>query len=210
MCIIPAMATVHPLRPARPEPPTLHARAMDNLRYIRETMERAAAFTAVPGWGMVAMGAIALGAAPLAAWQAGPRGWLAVWVGAAAAALAAGGAALRRKARAAHMPLLSGPGQKFALSLAPPLAAGALLTAAIARAGLGELLPGLWLLLYGAGVVTGGTFSIRVVPVMGLCFMLAGALALCAPASWGDLFMAVGFGGLHLVFGLIIARRYGG
>jgi hypothetical protein len=180
---------------------------MDNLRFIRETMERAGSFTAVPGWGIFAVGLTALVAAALAP---GRAEWLAVWMGEAAVALVVAGAATVRKAGMLHIPLMDAPAKRFALSFAPPMMAGALLTVALVRAGLTSSLPGVWLLLYGAGIVTGGTFSVPVVPVMGLCFMGAGGLALFAPASWGDAIMAAGFGGLHLVFGFIIARRHGG
>jgi hypothetical protein len=205
-----AMATVHPLHPRREEPTELHARAMDNLRFIRETMERAGSFTAVSGWGTVVIGGTALGAAWVASRQATPEAWLAVWWAEALFSLAIGGWATARKARAARMPLLSGPGRKFALSLAPPLLAGAILTAFLHAAGMVGALPGVWLLLFGTGVVTAGAFSARVVPVMGICFMLLGAAALFAPAAWGDALMALGFGGLNVGFGTLIARRYGG
>jgi len=207
------MATVHPLRPHRPdddEPVALHDRAMDNLRFIRETMERAGAFTAVPGWGAVVMGALALVAVWIASLQTAPEAWLAVWCAAALLSLAVGLGAVVHKTRAADMPLLSGPAQKFALSLAPPLLAGALLTAVLFSAGLTSALPGTWLLLYGTAIVTAGAFSVTIVPVMGVCFMALGALALFAPAGWADALMALGFGGLHILFGILIARRYGG
>ncbi|HEX2093067.1 MAG TPA: hypothetical protein VHG28_11720 [Longimicrobiaceae bacterium] len=204
------MATVHPIRPEPEEPVDLHARAMDNLRFIRETMERAGSFTAVSGWGAVITGATALGAAWVASRQSTPEAWLAVWWAEALFSLGIGGWTTARKARAARMPLLSGPGRKFALSLAPPLVAGALLTAFLYGAGMVAALPGVWLLLFGTGVITAGAFSVRVVPVMGICFMLLGAAALFAPAAWGNTLMAAGFGGLHIVFGTIIAWRYGG
>jgi hypothetical protein len=193
---------------AAPRP--LHDRALDNLRYIRQTMERAASFTAVPGWGLAVVGATALGAALLAGRQPTPELWLATWLGEAVVALAIGGAAMVRKAFAVHDPLLSGPGRRFGLSFLPPMVVGGLLTVALWRAGLWHALPGTWLLLYGAGFVTGGAFSVRSVPVMGLCFMLVGAVALLGPAAWGNWWMAAGFGGLHLAFGAIIARRHGG
>lgn len=207
------MASVHPLRPRPPdrsEPVALHARAMDNLRYIRETMERAGSFTAVSGWGEVAVGITALGAALLAARQSSADVWLAVWMGEAILSFVIGVASGAYKARAARVPLLSGPGSKFALSLAPPLIAGALLTAVLFAAGLISALPGMWLLLFGTAVVTAGAFSVRIVPVMGLCFMALGAAALFSPASWGNMYMAAGFGGLHIAFGVLIARRHGG
>jgi hypothetical protein len=188
----------------------LDAHAADNLRYIRETMERAGSFTAVPGWGGVAIGVTAIAAAYLAAQQRTPRAWLGVWLAEALLAVAIAVVATLWKARAAKMPLLSGPGRKFALSFAPPLLVGALLTVALVQAGYEAVLPGMWLLLYGTAVVTGGAFSVRVVPVMGLCFVGAGAAALFAPASWGNWFMAAGFGGLQIIFGFVIARRYGG
>ena len=183
---------------------------MDNLRFIRATMERATAFTAVPGWGLVAMGLTALAAAPLAAYQDGTSGWLAIWLSEAALAFVIAIVAIRRKARAVHMPLLSGPVRRFAFSFAPPMCAGMLLTFALYRAGLVAALPGAWLLLFGVAVITGGAFSVRIVPVMGLAFMLAGAVALVTPAPWGNWLMAAGFGGLQIVFGAVIARKYGG
>jgi hypothetical protein len=190
--------------------PTLHARAMDNLSFIRSTMERATAFTAVPGWGGVAMGVTALAAVALAGTRTTEAEWLAVWLGASALALTIGGWSMAVKARRAGTSVFSYSGRRFVLSYVPPLAVGGLLTLVLVRAGLYSALPGTWLLLYGTGVVTGGAFSVRVVPIMGLCFMALGALALVAPPGWGDWLMALGFGGLHLIFGLIIARRYGG
>ena len=175
-----------------------------------ETMERSASFTAVPGWGQVAMGVTALGAVFVARLQAAPSAWLQVWLGEALVAAAIGLTATHSKAQRTGLPLTSGPGRKFAVTFLPPMAAGALLTVILYRAGLVRDLPGAWLLLYGTGVVTGGAFSVAIVPVMGACFMMAGAAALLAPAAWGNYFMAAGFGGLHVAFGLWIARRYGG
>jgi hypothetical protein len=191
-------------------PDTLQARAADNLRYIRETMERAGSFTAVPGWGGVAMGFVALAAAAVAVHQREPRAWLETWFVAAAVALLAGGWAMDRKARKAGVGLMSGVARRFAFGLLPPLAAGAMLTLVLARMDLIGLLPGTWLLLYGVAVVTAGISSIRVVPLLGLAFMLLGAAALLAPAWLGNVFLAAGFGGLQIGFGLVIARRHGG
>ncbi|PYS44432.1 MAG: hypothetical protein DMF71_03595 [Acidobacteria bacterium] len=202
--------SIRPEPSTQPEPPALHDRAMDNLRYIRETMERASAFTAIPGWGQVAIGATALAATYLAAQQPNAKAWLLTWLTEAIIALLISGWSMDRKARATGTPLLSGPGRKVAFSLSPPMAVGALLTVVLFRAGLTNAIPGMWLLLYGTGVVTGGMFSVSVVPVMGICFMVLGAVGLFAPAVWGNWLLAAGFGGLHMVFGIIIARKYGG
>ena len=199
-----------PQRITRPPTEPLHARAMDDLSFIRRTMEHATAFTAVPGWGGVAMGATALAAAVLAGRSSTPGEGLVPWLVASVVALLIGGWAMAIKARRAGTTVFSYSGRRFVLSFLPPLAVGALLTVALARAGLHQALPGTWLLLYGTGVVTGGAFSIRVVPIMGICFVLFGVAALFGPPAWGNPLMAAGFGGLHIVFGLLIARRYGG
>jgi len=204
------MATVRPIRIAPPEPVSLHTHAVDNLRFIRETMERAGSFTAVPGKGGFFIGLSALAAAVVASEQGSIEGWLATWLVEGILAIAIGALAMKRKAHLAQVPVLSGPARRFVLSFAPPLLVGALLTIVLYRAGLYDAIPGAWLLLYGTGVVTGGAFSVRVVPVMGLCFMALGAVALFCPLNWGTGFLTAGFGGLHLIFGWIIARKYGG
>jgi hypothetical protein len=156
------------------------------------------------------MGITALGAALIAAGQQTAEGWLLTWIAEALVAFVIAACAMVWKARGAGVPLLSGPGQKFALSFAPPIVVGALLTLVLYQAGAAAAIPGTWLLLYGAAVVAGGVFSIRIVPFMGLCFMVLGAAALFTPAAWNGWLMAAGFGGLHIIFGVVIARRYGG
>jgi hypothetical protein len=193
----------------RTQPAELHEHAMDNLKYIRQTLERAGSFTAVPGKGGMLMGVVALAAARLAAGQRGASGWLAVWTGAAILALAIGIAGAALKSRRFQMPLFSGPGRKFIAGFAPAIVAGAVMTAVFYRAGISGFLPGVWLLLYGAAVLAGGSASVRIVPVMGTCFMFAGTVALLLP-GWNDLMLPVGFGGLHLIFGTVIAVKYGG
>lgn len=199
-----------PSRDARPR----DTRAVDDLSFIRQTMERSAAFTAVPGWGMVAVGATALPAAWLASSHAFDLRWLQIWITEAVLAVSFSVVAIQSKAARHGLPWTSGPGRKVALSFAPPVAAAALLTIPLFRANLGSALPGTWLLLYGVGVIAGGVFSVSVVPVMGVCFMVTGAAALFLPvffsAFMGNWAMAAGFGGLHILFGVWIARRYGG
>jgi hypothetical protein len=192
----------------RAEP--IHAHAIENIRFIRETMERAGAFTAVPGWGGVLMGASAVATAVITGPPDNSVRWIAIWLADAAIAATIAVAATTRKARRSGAPLSSAPALRFALAYAPPLAAGLVLTPVFATMGLGARLPACWLLLYGTAVATGGAFSVRIVPIMGLCFMALGTSAFAAPARIGHLFMAAGFGGLHIVFGFLIARRYGG
>jgi hypothetical protein len=191
-------------------PIPIDLRAADHLRYIRETMENAAEFTAVPGWGGVTMGMTALAAAVIASRQTTAGAWAAVWLAEAFVAVGIAAPAAATKARRANASLFSGPGRKFVLSFAPPIVVGGLLTLALFQLGAMSALPGVWLLLYGTAIVTGGAFSVRAVPIMGLCLMTLGAGALFAPASWGNLFMAAGFGLVQIAFGFWIALRHGG
>ena len=190
-------------------PAALHERALADLQFIRRTMEGAAAFTTFSGAGLVAIGASALGAGFLAGPTPGP-GWLSVWVAEAALALLIGVLTTLWKTRRARLPILSGPLRKFGLALAAPSLAGAVLTLALAQHGAYALLPAAWLLLYGSGLLAGGTFSIRLVPVMGACFMVLGVAAAVAPSSLGPAAMLTGFGGVHVVFGVLVVRGHGG
>jgi hypothetical protein len=200
-----------PTRHRPDDPPiALHERAIADLRFIRRTMEQAGSFTAVPGWGGVAIGVTALAAAGLASLQPTPGRWLAVWLATAVVATLLAAGTLAWKARRAGVSLRTGPGRKFVLSFLPPVGVAVALTAALYVQGAVAVLPGLWLLSYGAAVVTAGTFSVRTVPLMGIAFMVLGAAALATPAAWADAWLAAGFGALHVGFGLLIARRHGG
>jgi hypothetical protein len=204
------MPATDPLPRRAPTTVRIHDRALDNLRYIREAMESSASFTAVPGYGGVAMGLSALVAAGLASTPALRGQWLPIWVVDAFVAALLGGLATWRKASGQGVELNRGVARRFLLNLMPPIAAAMVMTAVLAAAGDTWVIPGLWLLLYGTGVITGGAFSVRPVPIMGACFMALGAITLVLPATWANAMLALGFGGLHLVFGAIIARRYGG
>lgn len=212
------------VRVAAPEskPPALHDRALQDLSFIRRTMEGAASFTDVPGWGLAVTGVTALGAAALAAQQTSAGAWLRVWMAEAVLAALLGGGMMWRKMRrrvpAGSGPLLTIPARKFLFGFWPAIGAGAVLTFALTdlstlldpASPVPRILPGLWLLLYGVGVLTAGAFSVRTVPLMGAGFMALGALALLLPDLPGDLFLALGFGLLQLICGIIIARRHGG
>lgn len=196
-------------------PRPIHDKALDNLEFIRSTMERAGSFTAVSGWGMVLIGLAALVLANHAGALTPPSAavqshWLWTWLLAAALGVVIGVTSMILKARRAGEAMTQGPARKFGLSVLPPFAVGALLTYVLWNAQQIQLLPAVWLLCYGAGVMTGGAFSLRVVPVMGVCFLILGTVTLFAPVAWGAWLLAAGFGGLHILFGLIIARRYGG
>jgi hypothetical protein len=204
------MAAVRPIRSDLPEPVGLHIQAMDNLRFIRSTMESAGSFTAVPGVGGMLMGSTALFAAFAAYFSRSPRAWLSIWIAEGLLAIVIGLAFSWKKAQRESTPLLSRPFRRFVLALAPSVFVGALLTFVLYNAGVSHLIPAMWLLLYGAGIASGGAFSVRVVPVMGMSFLALGMLTALAPATWANALLAVGFGGLHILFGAVIARRYGG
>ncbi|MFW6080009.1 MAG: hypothetical protein ACODAE_10330 [Gemmatimonadota bacterium] len=193
----------------RDEPVALHERAADDLRFIRRTMERATSFTGVSGKGFVLAGVTALGAAWLASLQTSREAWLAVWLAelALAGPLVLGLSAA--KARREGASLRSHTGRKLLFAFSPPMAVGALLTAALYLSGGFDLLPGVWLGVYGAGVMTGGAYSVRVIPVMGAALIALGGVALLAPVP-ADLVLALGMGGLHILFGTMVWRRYGG
>lgn len=194
--------------PSAPSP--LHDHALESVRVIRDAMERAGSFTAVPGLGMIAIGLTAFVAAAAAPATETGAGWLTAWVAEGVLAAVISAVTITRKARRLGLPLSSGPARKFALAFLPSLAAGAVLTVALTAHGLGSLLPGTWLLLYGTAVTAAGSLSVRVVPLMGAAFMVVGAAALVVAPAYGNALMAAGFGGLHVVFGAVIARFFGG
>lgn len=187
----------------------MHEHAARNLRFIRDTMERAAAFTAVPGYGGAIMGLSAVLFGSIASTQPTDALWLRVWIAEAAIGVAIGVVSIIIKIRGSAVALLSGPAKKFALAFAPPVLAAAALTFALTLDGAYDALPGLWLVLYGAAVIAGGSASIRLVPIMGVCFFTLGTVALAMP-QWGNHLLILGFGGVHVVFGILIGRRYGG
>ena len=196
--------------PGTPSTIDVRSHAAANLRYIREAMESAGAFTAVSGWGQAAVGATALATAALAARQPTRERWLLVWLGEAAIAVAISAAAMAWKSRRRSLPLFSGGSRRFWPGFAAPLTVGALLTAALYSRGLFELMPGVWLLLFGAAVVGGGVVSVPLVRAMGWSFVALGVGALFSPPTFADAFLAAGFGGLLAGFGVAIARRHGG
>ena len=187
----------------------LHQRAAENLRFIRETMERATAFTAISGLGYVLVGLTAFAATFLASVQETQQGWLMVWVVELLLAGALSVGMTVRKARRMDVPLRSHTLRKLILAFAPPMAVGGMLTAAIWLGGGYDLLPGIWLSLYGTGVMTGGAYSVRAIPLMGAAFIALGGVALLGPVP-GDLVLGLGLGGLHVLFGILVWRRYGG
>ena len=191
--------------PAKAEP-----QAEEQLRFIRDVMERTSTFTAVPGWGAVGMGICALIASYVASQVETMNAWLTTWMIVAATAATLGSIALILKSKKANAPLLSGSGRKFLASFLPPLFVGAVLTIALWHAGQWALLQGTWMLLYGTSVVAGGAYSVRTIPVMGSIFIVLGAIALFVPHSWGNILMALSFGVLHIIFGLLIAKHHGG
>jgi hypothetical protein len=192
------------------EPAPIHEHALSNLRYIREAMERASAFTSIPGWGGVAVGVVGIVTAVVSYPFAGTQRWMFTWLIAAVVAGTIGGLAMIRKATRANVSFRGVAARRFFSSYSAPLIAGAALTYVLAQAGLYPALPAMWLLLYGASFVGSGTLSIPVVPVMGVCFMLLGVLACVVPVQGGSILMGAGFGVVHVVFGVLIARRYGG
>lgn len=192
------------------ETPALHVHAMNDLRFIRAMMERSASFTAVSGWGMILMGCTALITAVAASRSSNIENWLVLWIAEAILAVLIGAVSMVYKARSAKTALFCAAGWRFMLNLSVPVVVAVPLTFVIYQHQLVNLIPGLWLSLYGIGVVTGGAFSVRAVPIMGFCFILVGVASLFVPPFWGNIFMAFGFGCLHILFGGLIAWRYGG
>lgn len=198
------------VHPTDSEPVFLPDRAMENLQFIRQTMERATAYTGISGTGLIFVGFTALMAAWVASRQEMVAHWIFVWMAEAVAAIAISSFLMFKKSSRLQLPIWTETARRFMLSFTPPMLAGALLTTVLYQRGLTDLIPGSWLLLYGTAVIAGGTYSVQIVPVMGLCFMLLGVFALLGPVVWGQALLAAGFGGLHVLFGMWIARKYGG
>jgi hypothetical protein len=192
------------------KPVNIGDRAEENLKFIRDTMERSASFTAVPGYGGILMGATAVAAAVISNMQVYVVNAMAVWLGEAFLAFAIGLLAMWQKSKIGGQSLTSAPARKFALSFLPPLVAGTAIVLGLWRYEHYYVLAPVCMLTYGAAIACGGAFSVRIVPIMGWCFIAVGAIAFLLPTTYGNLMMGLSFGALHIIFGAIIARRYGG
>jgi len=209
-----------PLEKEAPDQPIpLHARAEDNLSFIRDAMTRSSSFTAIPGWGMVAMGVIALFGAWVAAVQQSLDWWVNTWTMIAVIACSVGIATMLIKAKRSRTSLLSGPGRRFVMSFSPSIAAGIILSEIFYHQHLDYLMPTTWLMLYGIAVMNGGAYSVKPVPITGLCFLVLGVMAAFLPLDTVSIFgtfllrdaiLALGFGGFHIVLGIVVATKYGG
>jgi hypothetical protein len=192
------------------EPIHIGDRALDNLAFIRETMERSTSFTAVPGYGGMLMGVTAIVAAYIASTQALRQDWLITWFAEAGIAFAIGMLGMWYKSRIGDSSLFSAPALKFARAFAPPLIAGVVITLGMWRFGHFEAMIPVWIVSYGAAIVSGGSYSVKIVPIMGWVFLALGAAAFALPPGYGDVYMGVTFGLVHIVFGAIIAKKHGG
>ncbi len=199
-----------PLDPVTPAVPSLHERAASDLRFLRSMVEDSGRFTAVSGRAVVLMGCVALAASAVSFTLTAPRDRVHVWLVAALVSITLGALDMRRKAIRNDAPVLGHLGRRCLLGLTPPLFAGAVLTFVHYRSGELESLPSIWLLLYGAGVITGGAQSVRAVLVTGLGLLVLGTVAALAPPSWDLPLLALGFGVLHVAAGLWITRHHGG
>jgi hypothetical protein len=192
------------------QPVNIGDRAEENLKFIRDTIERSTSFTAVPGYGGMLMGATAIAAAVISNMQVYVGYAMAVWLGEAALAFSIGLLAMWQKSKIGGQSLTSAPARKFALSFAPPLLAGVVITLGLWKNEFYYILAPVCIVCYGVAIICGGAFSVRVIPIMGWCFMALGAVAFLLPSTYGNLMMGLSFGVLHIVFGAIIAKRYGG
>lgn len=209
-----------PLKRDEPEQPIpLHARAEDNLSFIRDAMTRSSSFTAVPGWGMVAMGVIALFGSWVAAVQQSLDWWVNTWTSVAVIACSVGVATMLVKAKRNRASLLTGPGRRFLMSFSPSIAAGIILSEIFYVQHLDYLMVPTWLMLYGVAVMNGGAYSVKPVPLTGLCFLVLGVTSAFLPLDSVSIFgefllrdamLALGFGGFHIVLGIVVATKYGG
>jgi hypothetical protein len=193
-----------------PRPRSVSSHAADELTFIRSVMERSSRFAAVPGVGGVVVGVVGLAAASVAATQPTADRWLATWLVAASVAVVVQLMAMMRKAHRAGMRLTDASARRFGFAMAAPLAAGAAITYKLWIMRDFAVMAPTWLLLYGAGVLTGGMFSVPVMRTIGACFMTTGIAATLTPPEWGNVWLAIGFGGLHIGFGAYIARHHGG
>jgi hypothetical protein len=192
------------------EPVNIGDRALDNLKFIRETMERSTVFTSVPGYGGILMGATAIVAAYIANSQSSARDGLIVWLTEAVLAFFIGLLAMWQKTKLTKTSMFSTPARKLLMNSLPPLLCGVFITFGLWRFGHFEMMVPVWIISYGAAVVCGGAFSVRAVPMMGWCFMAFGAIDFFLPAGFGNIVMGLSFGVLHIVFGFIIGRKFGG
>ena len=158
----------------------------------------------------IVMGIIGILAAILVSLPRWTPHWLAIWLLAAVIALLLGGALVARQiAQRGHTRYL-GPARKFLLCLCPALLAGAVLTWVLLTAGMSGVIPGMWLLLYGCAVVSASTATVtgiaRLIGIMGALFVVLGSITFALPPMTHTLMLGLGFGVVHIIFGILIGR----
>ncbi len=190
-------------------PAAIESRALGTLAYIRASIESSSSMD-VPGMAGIVMGIIGVLAAVAVSLPRLAPHWLAIWLIAAALALLLGGALVARQlVRRGHSRYL-GPARRFLLCLCPTLLAGAVLTMVLESAGTTGLIPGMWLLLYGCAVLSASTVTTaeiaRLISIMGGLFAGLGLIAFALPAISHTVTLGLGFGLLHIIFGILIGR----